>query len=152
MKLHYRKLLVSSLAFPVVVVGILVLATPSLMQSRESAMFAQVHGQSRHMGMLLAQIEALNNQDELQEPIRLAFELLDRQSESLTGLQEATATKSSDGPGGPGLIAALSAIVGMFGTLTSVLFSWRQDMRDARLQLTHLQDANPQAVQQRAAA
>lgn len=152
MRLHYRKLLISSLALPVVVVVILAVATPSLMQSRDSAMFATVHSQGRQMGMLLAQIEALNNQDELREPIQLGYELLDHQSESLIGLQQATAAQNSGGSGGPGLIAALSAIVGMFGTLTSVLFSWRQDMRDARFQLTQLQGANPQTVQHRAAA
>jgi len=151
-KLHYRKLMVASIAFPLVVVVLIFLATPSLMQSRSSAMFASMRSQIRQMETLLVQIEVINSQSELEEPIRLAYDVAENQSESLIDLRESIAGENSGATSGAGLVTVLSTFIGMLGTLTSIIFSWRQDMRDAHTRLLHVEGTTEHAAGQRKAA
>jgi hypothetical protein len=147
--LHYRKLLIASIVVPCIVLAVW-LGMPTLAQSRESAVLDALRTQIRQMDSLLHQIEAFNSQDELKEPIQLAHGVTEDQSESLIDLREAIAGRSSGSPGGD-WIPALSAIVAMLGTLSSILFSWRHDMRAASLELSRLRHETSSAANHKAA-
>ena len=134
MTLHFRKLLIASIAFPIVVVVLLAICTPSLMQARSSSTFGRLRANIKSLDMQVALIEAANSDAALNAPIGELHETIARQQDALVGLREAMLdqTQQNANSSGPGWIALVSALVGIAGTLSSVLLSWRQDVRQAR--------------------
>ena len=135
MTLHYRKLLIGSILFPVVVMGCLAISLPSLMPARGSSTFGQLRANAKSLPMQAVMIETVNQDPSLVQPIGELQEMIADQQDTLVDLRDVVLaeTESAGGPGWVALVSALvSAIVGMIGILSSVLLSWRQDMRQVR--------------------
>ena len=62
--------------------------------------------------------------------------MIAQQQDALVDLREAMLdqTEKTADTNGPGWIALVSTLVGIAGTLSSLLLSWRQDMREIRAQ------------------
>jgi uncharacterized protein YhaN len=138
MTLHYRKLLIASIALPFVVMGVLAVCLPSLMQARSSAAFAQLRQQTRSVEQVIEELAALNTQRELEEPLSRARELVQLQYDGMVGLRDSLLNESTPKTSGAGVVAALSGVMGIIGTLSSILLSWRADMRQVRAELARV--------------
>ena len=53
MTLHYRKLLIASIAFPIIVVGLLAFCLPSLMHARSASTFGRLRANIKSLEMQL---------------------------------------------------------------------------------------------------
>lgn len=134
MTLHYRKLMIASIAFPIVVVVLLVVFLPTLSEARSVSTFGRLRANIKALDMNVTMIEAINGDEALVGPIRELRETIANQQDALVDLREAMLdqTEQAASSTGPGWIALISTLVGIAGTLSSVLLSWRQDMREAR--------------------
>ncbi len=65
MTLHYRRLLIVSIVFPIVVIGLLALFFPSLIQARSSSTFGQLRANIKSLDMQAEMIEMANDDETL---------------------------------------------------------------------------------------
>lgn len=150
MTLHYRKLLIASLLFPLVVLGVLTLLGPTLMESRSSSAFTQMRGNTRSMETLVEVVAATNTDAALEPPIEELRESVQRQYDGLIDLREAVLSEAERKRSG-GWLPLLTGVVAMLGTLSSVVLSWRADMRQVSTRQASAPSAPAQTARREAA-
>ncbi len=137
MTLHYRKLLIASLLFPVVVIGAFALTMPALMESRSSAAFAQLRAETKSAEQLVELVASLNADAALEPPIEELRNAVQRQYDSLVDFRESILNDAERKQSG-GWLPLITGAVAIIGTLSSVMLSWRQDMRQTQRELGRL--------------
>ena len=131
MTLHYRKLLIASIAFPILVLGLLLVLMPTLMEARSSSVFSRMRSNIKTLEMQVEMAAALNRDDTLIEPLAQMRETVASQQDTLIDMRDVLLDEAEQGSG-PGAITMISVMVGIAVTLSSVILSWRQDMREVR--------------------
>jgi hypothetical protein len=150
MTLHYRKLLVASLLFPLVVLGAVALLGPSLMEARSSAAFTRMRANTRSLEHLVEIVSLTNTDAALEQPISELQEGVQRQYDGLVDFREAVLSEAERRQSG-GWLPLLTAVAAMLGTLSSVVLSWRADMREVRAQQPPAAPATEDAPRREAA-
>lgn len=141
MRLHYKKLLIASIAVvfvgPLVSVVVMSLAGPAMQLSRESHLRV-TNRRIRSQVLLLAALHI--PEDERDEELQPVLDMLDRQYDAISDIR----VSSPDYRINFAAIATLvTAITGLIGTFSSILLSWRRDARDASRLLKELQENRP---------